>query len=239
MAQVAPQSGAIAHTPRILPIADVPLYVRVVTSTQEDKADARLAEPSEAWDGYRDGAGRLRFEPVSRPGLPGGTAAAIQIVDPQGGLTAFLTPPNIAMRVRFRPVAPGGYSIFGMPDVRLLLGEKGQRTVVTKKLGLRMIAGAEFQGELTTLTVEGDRTVVATGERWSSSQLGLVGLEIISEPGRRTTSTVQNLVRGEQPPALFMIPKITLFRTRLYRSHRSNWSRRKSPIGLLFFPLAA
>lgn len=202
LTQLAQQSASIAH-PRIRPIAHVPLFVRVATSTLEGEAGAREAEPSEVWDAYRDGSGRLRFEPVSGAGR----VAAVEIIDPPGGLIAFLLPPNRAMRFRFRPVPPGAYSIMGGPGVGLLFGEKGKRTVVTEKLGRRMMEDAEFQGELTTVTVEGERTLVATDEDWSSSELGLVGLEIRSERGRRTTSILQKLVRGEQPPSLFAIPE--------------------------------
>jgi hypothetical protein len=184
------------------PIAGAPLSLNAITERTENGV---LTPNRKVTTFYRDGAGRLRIE----GDLPGfsGDGGFIQIVDPAAGFIAVLiVPMKSAHRMTFR-VGPsgGGFGILGMGDNEFMR-LNGKRTSKTESLGKQTIRDIEFEGQLTTITVEGERTVTGIDERWYSKELGLFGLQVFSALGVKTTTTIENVVRKEPDASLFVIP---------------------------------
>ncbi|HTS46321.1 MAG TPA: hypothetical protein VMH05_00170 [Bryobacteraceae bacterium] len=156
---------------------------------------------------YRDTAGRIRIE-RNLPELMGG-ALLIEIVDSGAGFLAMLiVPTKQAFRMNLPPKTPAssiGMATIGPGGVELAQ-EPGVRTSKTESLGKRTIEGLDLDASLTTITVEGRRTITGTDEQWGSKELGLIGFRHISALGVQTTSQIQNTTRTEPDPSLFSIP---------------------------------
>jgi hypothetical protein len=156
---------------------------------------------------YRDNEGSLRCEHLL-PDLDA-TGLLVQTADLDAGFMAMIvTSERAAFRMSFppkRPGNPGGFAFLGMGSDELMR-EPGQRSTKAAALGKRLINGIEFEGKLTTTTVEGDHIITGTEERWFSKELGLFGLRVTSALGMTTTTRVENLIRGDPDPSLFKIP---------------------------------
>ncbi len=194
----------------VYPISGAPLLVEITAEHVEMSETGSPSIRREVAVVYRDFGGKVRNE-VERPDAElNQNVGMVQIIDTTEGFMAILVPiANRAFRRKFPAYSPGtsssGVSLFGGPSVALS-GELGQRTVVTEALGKRLIEGVEFEGELTTVTVKGERILEATQENWYSKDLGLFGLKITKDPDGKTTSRITKLVRKEPDPSLFIIP---------------------------------
>jgi hypothetical protein len=194
----------------VYPISGGPLSVDITTESVETSESGVRNTRSESLVIYRDSVGRLRHDLAHVAPELSQTGAVVQIIDTTRGFMAILVP--IARRAFLRTfpayttgASSSGVSLFGGPGLALS-GEPGKRTVKTEALGKRVIEGIEFEGELTTVTVEGERTLVATDESWFSKELGLFGLRVTTGPGGKTTSRILRLSRNEPDASLFVIP---------------------------------
>ncbi len=194
----------------VCPISNAPCSLEITAECVETPESGVTTTRHESEVVYRDSAGRLRWDlnhPAPELNEPGDV---IQIVDATAGFIAVLIPiAKCAFRQTFPAGSlgpnPPGASILGGPAAALSL-EPGKKTIKKKTLGKQVIEGIEFEGELTTVTVAGERTVVATDESWFSKELGLYGLRITTSRGRKTTSKIQKVDRNEPDPSLFAIP---------------------------------
>ncbi|MGJ5814714.1 hypothetical protein [Paludibaculum fermentans] len=84
--------------------------------------------------------------------------------------------------------------------------------VKTEELGKQVVEGVECIGIRTTVTISAgqignERALEMVTERWSSPELGFDVLRKHSDPRNgETTYKLTNIVRGEQPRALFEVP---------------------------------
>ena len=191
----------------ILPISGAPVSGEIVTERVQTAPTGESTTHRQAAKFYRDTVGRIRIE-RDLPELMGG-ATLIEIVDSEAGFLAMLiVPTKQAFRMNLPPQTPA--SSIGMatlsPGGEELARQQGKRTFKTDSPGKRTIEGLDLDASLTTITVEGDRTVTGTDEQWDSKELGLIGFRQISALGVKTTSKIQNIVRTEPDPSVFTIP---------------------------------
>jgi hypothetical protein len=183
------------------PIAGAPLSLNAITERTENGVPTPSRKVTTF---YRDRAGRLRIE-GDLPGFNGG-GGFIQIVDPAAGFMAVMI---VSMKSAHRMTFPAGTSSVGFPswvgDDEFMTLE-GKRTSKAEPLGKRTIGDIEFEGHLTTITVETEPIVTGTDERWYSKELALFGLQVFSALGVKTTITIENVVRKEPDASLFVIP---------------------------------
>jgi hypothetical protein len=60
--------------------------------------------------------------------------------------------------------------------------------------------------DLSGQTVAGDEEGGPTAKNWISRDLGLIGAMLLSSPRGKTTVKIQNVVRNEPDPSLFVVP---------------------------------
>jgi len=194
----------------VYPISGAPLSVDITAervNTPEGGVPTRIRETETV---YRDGAGRLRSNLKGAAPEFEESGDIVSIVDTAGGFQAMLVPKARRAFRRTIPVLTSGasstgVSLLGGPAVAVS-ERPGKRTVRTEALGKRVIEGIEFEGKLTTVTIEEEGTLVATDESWFSEELGLFALKVTIRPGSKTTSRIQKVSRAEPDPSLFVIP---------------------------------
>jgi hypothetical protein len=97
-------------------------------------------------------------------------------------------------------------------DNALLRSAAGGGTVLVESLGTRTIEGVSAEGTRTTSTIPAGAVgnllpIEVTSERWFSNELQMAVLITRRDPrAGETVYRLTNIVRGEQPDALFAVP---------------------------------
>ena len=156
---------------------------------------------------FRDSNGRTRQEIVGTIAQSGQSVGLVRIVDAGGGFEAQLIPAmKAAFRNSFSPPPSGMKPKWTWIAGSELLYEQGKRSTTTEPLGTMEIDGAVFEGQLTTVTVEGQSTLTARDELWYSESLGIIGLIVASGPNGKITYRIESISRAEPDATLFVVP---------------------------------
>jgi hypothetical protein len=148
---------------------------------------------------YRDAAGRRRSE---------STLSGLTSITDQGAglLFVLIAPSKQAFRIAIPKFEPSGRASFAFAAGSELLFETGKKSLQDEALGKQTIEGIEFEGSRHTTTMVDEPSKVAIDEYWISQEMGLIGSVLRSSPKGKTTIKIQNLVRKEPDPSLFVVP---------------------------------
>jgi hypothetical protein len=194
-----------------LPVQGSPFSLEAAGVGESKRADGRVMTWASEGKVYRDSAGRTRKEwtpPAAGP-EPQGTAVQIGITDPVAAFEYLLiVPERVAFRFAIPRTSPdgrpsGGFFFAGGSE---LIRETGEKTHKSEDLGKQTIQGLEFEGNRQTTTMVDEPSKFAVDEYWISHDMGLIGLVVRSSPKSKATTKIQNLVRKEPDPSLFVVP---------------------------------
>jgi hypothetical protein len=127
------------------------------------------------------------------------------ILDPGAGFFVVL---DSVSKVAVRILMPGsGHDRFGvsLPGIAGPL-PSGRWKTGTEDLGKRMIQNIEFIGTRITNTSGDQPPLRILYEYWTSRDLGLIGLAIVSGPNDKHTAKIQSIDQQTPDASLFAVP---------------------------------
>ncbi len=196
----APLAGPAAL---VLPIGGAALSARQSDERTRTLSTGALSSEIIRATVYRDSVGTMRIE--SAQGRQGESFDIVSLLDPiAGSVVTLLTRDKVAARIRASDSGKGRFA-FAVPDMAGPL-PNGTWQAREEHLGKRVVEGVEVEGIRTTRTCKEQPGLIAIEERWFSHELGLIVSAELSGPNWRHTFKLQNIVRREQDPALFVIP---------------------------------
>jgi hypothetical protein len=189
-------------------VKDKPFSAEAVTETVQILADGNRIVRRNVAKEYRDRSGRTRQEQtIEVPGSKsGGTRTMISVHDPVAKVDYILDPETKTSSVVDTSNSPQ----FNSP-ANSTVAAAGNK-VVTQKLGSKAIEGLECTGTRTTATIPAgeignERPILTVTETWYSPDIEAVVQSSASDPRfGKTTYTLRNVQRGDQPAALFDTP---------------------------------
>jgi hypothetical protein len=181
-------------------VSGAPLEFRQTETDTRELSDGSVASEETKSTVHRDSEGRVRLELLSGRGGP-----FVTISDPVDGYaTVLLAPTKTAARMRIPKRPDGSTARFAILGTGL---PKGNWKPDTQILPKKIIGGLECEGVRIIYTDSDTPGRTAIYEHWTAPSLGLMVLVTSSLPGGIThTARIENLVRGEPDPSLFVIP---------------------------------
>jgi hypothetical protein len=213
----------------VAPVKNAPFAAQAVTEFTQTLGDGNRIERLYQSSVARDSRGRTRREEeialVGPLAAGGGAPRLVTIIDPDSGVNYTL---DEERRVAYRSLSALDSAIATLgvlaqqlkrKDANVVSGGGGRGSAaaagdnpVVQDLGFRTIEGLRAQGTRTTTTIAAGaignlQPIEIVSERWFSPELQMPVLVTRRDPRNGdTTYRLTNVVRAEQPDALFTVP---------------------------------
>lgn len=196
-------------------VKNAPFSAQAVTEFTQTLGDGNRIERRYESSVARDSRGRTRREEeIALIGPLAATNAAtprlVTILDPDSGASYTL---DDERRVAHRSLRAGSKKLIELDKLEKELNKvSGAQNASAQDLGMRIIEGVRAQGTRTTTTIAAGaignlQPINIVSERWFSPELQMPVLVTRRDPRNGdTTYRLTNILRGEQPDALFTVP---------------------------------
>lgn len=199
----------------VTPVKNAPFSAEAVTEFTQTLGDGNRIERRYESSVARDSRGRTRREEeIALIGPLASASAAkprlVTILDPDSGTSYTL---DDERQVAHRSLRAGSKKLIELDRLEKELNKiSGAQNASAQDLGVRIIEGVRAQGTRTTTTIAAGaignlQPINIVSERWFSPELQMAVLVTRRDPRNGdTTYRLTNILRGEQPDALFTIP---------------------------------
>jgi hypothetical protein len=199
----------------VTPVKNAPFSAQAVTEFTQTLGDGNRIERRYESSVARDSRGRTRREeeialigPLAAAN--GATPRLVTILDPDSEASYTL---DDDLRVAYRSRRAGTKKLVELDKLEKELNKvTAAQNAGAQDLGTRMIEGVRAQGTRTTTTIAAGaignlQPINIVSERWFSPELQMAVLVTRRDPRNGdTTYRLTNILRGEQPDALFTVP---------------------------------
>ena len=229
--------GPTAPLPASVPLGtrevmNQPFSADAITAVVQTLADGtHITRQTMAVKMYRDAAGRTRSDRILGSMTGSGPTGPVNVLitDPLAGYRYVLDPAN---KIAHRSVMAKPRSVPSPPDPASSAAARPANGIPagggvgagssggwassshtkSEDLGTQTMQGVQVQGRRTTIVYPAgmfgnDRDITAVGDIWTSRELGLVILQVRSDPRTgETTTKIENLSRTQPDPTIFTVP---------------------------------
>ena len=203
MAMTQTPSGFQPHTKASLVtmVLNAPVSVEQIQEYTRKLPNVRSQKEVTTSHIYLDTAGRMRLE-MNLSSPLGESVLVVTLADPVAGWIVLLdTPSKIAHRMMLPKTTPPAGFAFAWPGISMAVKNR-----IVENLGKRTVGAIEYEGTRTKVTSDDQPPLTSVDERWVSTELGLTALVEADSPSEHYSARIQNLIRKNPDPGLFVIP---------------------------------